>query len=151
MKKLLIALAALAAVTAAPVALADVWINPGFYSYHFDKEKNLNNNNHGFGIEARMNNTYSLTAGVFENSDRQTSHYIGAYIMPFQVGALKAGAAVGAFDGYPKMRDGGWFPALVPTMAVEGRRVGLNISYIPKIGDKVNSALSFQVKFNIAP
>jgi hypothetical protein len=151
MKKLLIALAALAAVAAAPVALADVWINPGFYSYHFDKEKNLNNSNHGFGIEARMNNTYSLTAGVFENSDRQTSHYIGAYIMPFQVGALKAGAAVGAFDGYPKMRDGGWFPALVPTMAVEGRRVGLNISYIPKIGDKVNSALSFQVKFNIAP
>ena len=148
MKKLLLALAVL---VAAPAALADIWVNPGFYSHHFDTSKNLNNNNHGFGVEASVTDTYSLTAGVFENSDRATPHYIGAYVMPFKVGALKAGAAVGAFDGYPKMRDGGWFPALIPTMAIEGRRLGLNISYTPKIGDKVNSALSFQVKFNIAP
>lgn len=148
MKKLLLALAVLVAATAAQ---ADIWVNPGFYSHHFDTSKNLNNNNHGFGVEASVTDTYSLTAGVFENSDRATSHYIGAYVMPFKVGALKAGAAVGAFDGYPKMRDGGWFPALIPTMAIEGRRLGLNISYTPKIGDKVNSALSFQVKFNIAP
>jgi hypothetical protein len=148
MKKLLLALAVVAA---APGAVADVWVNPGFYSHHFDSSKNLNNNNHGFGVEATITNTYSLTAGVFENSDRATSHYLGAYVMPFNVGSVKAGAAVGAFNGYPKMRDGGWFPAVVPTMAIEGRRLGLNISYTPKIGDKVNSALSFQVKFNIAP
>ena len=148
MKKLFLALAV---ATMASAAWADVWINPGFYSYHFDKSKNLNNNNQGFGVEASISKTYSITAGVFENSDRETSHYIGAYVMPFQMGALKAGAAIGAFDGYPKMRDGGWFPAILPIMAIEGRRVGLNISYTPKIGDKLNSALSFQVKFNIAP
>jgi hypothetical protein len=148
MKKLLLALAVVAG---APAALADIWVNPGFYSHHFDTSKNLNNNNHGLGVEATITDTYSLTAGVFENSDRQTSHYVGAYVMPFKLGALKAGAAVGAFDGYPKMRDGGWFPAIVPAIAIEGRRLGLNISYTPKIGDKVNSALSFQVKFNIAP
>jgi hypothetical protein len=148
MKQLVLAFAI---VFAAPAAMADVWVNPGFYSYHFDKSKDLNNNNHGFGLEASITDTYSLTAGVFENSDRQTSRYIGAYVMPFRLGALKAGAAVGAFDGYPKMRDGGWFPALVPTMSIEGRRLGLNISYTPKIGDKLNSALSFQVKFNLAP
>ncbi|WP_310614862.1 hypothetical protein [Limnohabitans sp.] len=148
MKQLLLALAVVAA---APAAWADVWVNPGFYSHHFDKSKDLNNNNHGFGVEASISKTYSLTAGVFENSNRATSHYIGAYVMPFQMGAFKAGAAVGAFDGYPKMREGGWFPAAIPTMAFEGRRVGLNISYTPKIGDKVSSALSFQVKFNIAP
>jgi hypothetical protein len=147
MKKIALALAVVAA---APAALADVWVNPGFYSHHFDTSKNLNNNNHGFGVEATITNTYSLTAGVFENSDRATSHYLGAYVMPFKVGSVKAGAAVGAFNGYPKMRDGGWFPAIVPTMAIEGRRLGLNISYTPKIGDKVNSTLSFQVKFNIA-
>ncbi len=148
MKKLLLALTILAA---APAALADIWINPGFYSHHFDKEKNLNNNNHGFGVEASINNTYSLTAGVFENSDRETSHYLGAYIMPFQRGSFKAGAAVGVFDGYPQMREGGWFPAVVPTVAIEGRRFGLNVFVIPKIGDKVSSALSLQVKYNIAP
>jgi hypothetical protein len=138
-------------VAAAPAALADVWINPGFYSHHLDKSKDLNNHNHGFGVETTISNTYSLTAGVFENSDRETSHYIGAYVMPFQRGAFKAGAAVGAFNGYPKMHEGGWFPAVIPSMAIEGRRVGLNVFLIPKIGDKVNSALSFQVKFNIAP
>ncbi len=148
MKKLLFALIVAGA---APAALAEVWVNPGFYSHHFDKSKDLNNNNTGFGVEATISNTYSLTAGVFENSNRETSHYIGAYVMPFQRGAFKAGAAVGAFDGYPKMREGGWFPAIVPTMAIEGRRVGLNVFLIPKIGDKVNSALAFQVKFNIAP
>ena len=148
MKKLL---PVLAMVAAAPAALADVWINPGFYSHHFDKSKDLNNHNHGFGVETTISNTYSLTAGVFENSDRETSHYIGAYVMPFQRGAFKAGAAVGAFNGYPKMHEGGWFPAVIPSMAIEGRRVGLNVFLIPKIGDKVNSALSFQVKFNIAP
>ncbi|PQA80155.1 hypothetical protein C5F52_26520 [Limnohabitans sp. TS-CS-82] len=148
MKKLLLALAVVAA---APAALADIWINPGFYSHHFDKSKNLNNSNTGFGVEATISSTYSLTAGVFENSNRATSHYVGAYVMPFKVGALKAGAAVGAFDGYPKMRNGGWFPAVVPTMAIEGRRVGLNISLIPKVSDNVNSAIAFQLKFNIAP
>jgi hypothetical protein len=148
MKQLVLALAV---VVAAPAAFADIWVNPGFYSHHFDKEKNLNNNNHGFGVEATVSKTYSLTAGVFENSNRQTSHYVGAYVMPFQVGALKAGVAVGAFDGYPLMREGGWFAAVVPTMAIEGRRLGLNVSLIPKIGDKVNSAIAFQVKFNIAP
>ena len=95
MKQLVLALAAVAA---APAALADIWINPGFYSQHFDKSKNLNDNNRGFGVEASINNTYSVTAGVFENSNRETSHYIGAYVMPFQRGAFKAGAAVGAFD-----------------------------------------------------
>jgi hypothetical protein len=148
MKKLVLALTVMAAV---PAAWADIWINPGFYSHHFDTSKNLNNNNHGFGVEATITDMYSLTAGVFENSDRATSHYVGAYVMPFRVGALKAGAAVGVFDGYPKMHEGGWFPAVVPTMAIEGRRVGLNISFIPKVGDRVNSALSFQVKFNLAP
>jgi hypothetical protein len=148
MKKLLLAIAIL---LAAPAAMADVWLNPGFFSYHFDKEKNLNNNNHGFGVEASISKTYSLTAGVFENSNRATSHYIGAYVMPFQRGAFKAGAAVGGFDGYPNMREGGWFPAIVPTVAIEGRRVGLNISYTPKIGEKINSVVSFQVKFNVAP
>ena len=79
MKKLLLALIVAGA---APAALAEVWVNPGFYSHHFDKSKNLNNSNHGLGVEATINHTYSLTAGVFENSNRATSHYIGAYVMP---------------------------------------------------------------------
>jgi hypothetical protein len=147
MKQLLLALL----LVTAPVAWADIWVNPGFYSHHFDKSKNLNNNNAGFGVEATITPVYSLTAGVFKNSERASSHYIGAYVMPFQVGSVKAGAAVGVFDGYPQKNQGGWFAAVVPTMAIEGPRVGLNISFVPKVGDSVNSALAFQLKFKIAP
>ena len=28
---------------------SEVWLNPGFYSYHFESDLNLNNNNLGFG------------------------------------------------------------------------------------------------------
>ena len=136
---------------ATPATFAGVWVNPGFYSHHFDQNKNLQNHNLGFGVEVNLSPVYSLTAGVFDNSDRATSRYVGAYVMPFQMGALKAGAAVGMFDGYPKMRNGGWFPAAVPTLAIEGPRLGLNISFVPKVADKLNSAVSFQFKFNIAP
>lgn len=149
MKKLLVALGIASVLI--PSVQAQVWVNPGFYSHHFDKEKNLNNNNQGLGVEVGITETYSLTAGVFENSDRATSRYLGAYVMPYRVGALKAGLAVGAFNGYPKMREGGWFPAVVPTLAIEGPRIGLNVSFVPKIGDRVNSALTFQVKFKLAP
>ena len=148
MKKLILALFITAT---SPMVWADVWLNPGFYTHHFERDKNLNNNNGGFGIEATITDTYSLTAGVFHNSDRVTSHYIGAYVMPVKVGYVKLGAAVGAFDGYPQMRNGGWFPALVPTMAIEGRRLGLNVSFVPRVGDSVHSALSFQIKYNVAP
>ncbi len=148
MKKALIAIAIAAA---APAAMADVWINPGFYSYHLQRDKGFNNVNTGLGFEASLTKTYSVTAGFFHNSDRETSRYVGVYAMPFQVGAFKAGAAIGAFDGYPKMRDGGWFPAIIPTVAYEGPRFGLNVSVIPTVGDKLHGAVTFQLKYKLTP
>jgi hypothetical protein len=148
MKKLCMALAIAAA---APAALADVWVNPGFYSYHLQRDKGFNNVNTGLGFEAPLSNTYSVTAGFFHNSDRETSRYVGLYAMPLQIGAFKAGAAIGAFDGYPKMRDGGWFPAVIPTVAFEGSHLGLNVSFIPTVGDKLHGAVTFQLKYKITP
>ena len=142
---------ALAIAAAAPVALADVWVNPGFYSYHLQRDKGFNNVNTGLGFEAPLSNTYSVTAGFFHNSDRETSRYVGLYAMPVQIGAFKAGAAIGAFDGYPKMRDGGWFPAVIPTVAFEGSHLGLNVSFIPTVGDKLHGAVTFQLKYKITP
>ena len=149
MKQLLRALILAAAFASS--AQAGVWVNPGFYSYHFDTSKNLNNHNQGLGVEVEVSDSYSLTAGVFENSDRATSRYLGAYVMPYRSGALKAGLAVGVFNGYPQMREGRWFPAAIPTLAIEGPRVGLNVSFVPKVGDHVQSALAFQIKFKLLP
>lgn len=148
MKKLLLALF----VTLwASTAWAEIWINPGFYSYHFERDKGFNNVNTGLGLEVYLTDNYSLTAGFFENSDRATSRYVGLYAMPFKIGGFKLGTAVGAFDGYPRVRQGGWFPALIPTAAFEGKQFGLNVGFVPTIGDRLHGALTFQVKYNLLP
>jgi hypothetical protein len=152
MKKLLLALAVAAVLPAAQaVDWARTWVNPGFYSYHFERDKNLNNVNTGLGIEVPLSDMYSLTAGVFENSDRATSHYVGLYVMPFDIGPFKAGAVVGGFNGYPNANHGGWFPAIIPVVALEGRQLGLNVSFVPTVQDKLHGAISFQLKYRFKP
>jgi hypothetical protein len=152
MKLILLVLAAASVLPAAhAVDLARTWVNPGFYSLHFERDKHLNNLNTGLGIEVPLNDTYSLTAGVFDNSDRATSHYLGVYVMPFHLGPFKAGAVVGGFNGYPNANHGGWFPAIIPVLALEGRQLGMNVSFVPTVQDKLHGAISFQVKYRFQP
>ena len=131
--------------------LKRTWFNPGFYSYHLQKDKGLENVNPGFGIEVPINNTYSFTAGVFHNSDRATSRYVGVYVMRYQLGPFKAGAVVGGFDGYPQAFNGGWFPAIIPVLALERQQLGLNVAFIPTVGDRLHGAVSFQLKYRFNP
>ncbi|SFM73795.1 hypothetical protein [Variovorax sp. OV329] len=153
---LLLALAALPAAGQAQETASDagsssevlsrLWLNPGFYSWHWDRDKNLEDANPGFGVEYVLDDEWSLTAGTFKNSDRERSNYIGAYYMPLQWQGFRFGAAVGAFDGYPNYKDGGWFPALIPTVAYESRYWGLNVGVIPSYKDRLYGAISFQLK-----
>lgn len=129
--------------------LAETWLNPGFYSWHFQRDKNLNDSNPGLGVEYRFSTVASVTAGRFYNSDRRYSNYAGIYYQPFSLGPLRLGAAVGAFDGYPKMRNGGWFLAAIPAVSVEYRRIGLNLGIIPTYKDRLYGALSFQLKLKV--
>lgn len=129
--------------------LSETWLNAGFYSYHFQRDKNLNDSNPGLGAEYRFSTVASATAGRFYNSDRAYSNYLGVYYQPFRVGPLRVGAVVGGFNGYPKMRDGGWFPALIPTVSYEYERVGLNIAIVPSYKDRLYGALSFQLKLKV--
>jgi len=127
--------------------LSQVWINPGFYSYHFDRNADLADANPGLGIEWPLSQTWSLTAGGFRNSNRERSYYVGAYWMPIEVWGVKLGAALGAFDGYPNYRDGGWFPAVIPTAAMEGRHFGLNVAILPELKNRLYGAVTFQLKY----
>jgi hypothetical protein len=152
MKKLILALATAAVLPAAQaVDLARTWVNPGFYSFHFERDKNLNNVNTGLGIEVPLSNTYAFTAGVFKNSNRATSHYVGLYVMPFDIGPFKAGAVVGGFNGYPNANQGGWFPALIPVIALEGQQLGMNVSFVPTVQNQLHGAISFQLKYRFKP
>ena len=79
----------------------ELWLNPGFYSYHFQKDKGFNNSNFGLGGEYRFTTTSAAMLGIFDNSDRQTSRYIGWLWQPLASGPVRIGAVAGAIDGYP--------------------------------------------------
>jgi hypothetical protein len=129
--------------------LAELWLNPGFYSYHFDRDKDLNGNNYGLGAEYRFSTVASATAGRFYNSDRYYSNYAGLYYQPWAIGPVRIGAVVGGFNGYPKMHDGGWFLAAIPMLSYEYGRVGLNVAIVPSYKDRLYGAISFQLKLKV--
>ncbi len=124
----------------------ELWLNPGFYSYHYQRDKGLNDSNPGFGAEYRFSTVASATAGRFYNSDREYSNYLGAYYQPVALGTVRIGAAFGGFNGYPRMRDGGWFLAAVPVLSFDYRRVGINVSIVPSYKDRLYGAISLQLK-----
>ena len=130
-----------------PAPLSQVWVNPGFYSYHFETDAGLRNGNPGLGFEWPVSPMVSLTAGRFRNSDNALSNYVGAYVMPWNLGGWRIGAVVGGFDGYPNAYHGGWFPALIPVVAYEKGHLGLNVAFVPTIENRLHGAITFQVKF----
>ncbi|MCS0580651.1 hypothetical protein NX784_03515 [Massilia pinisoli] len=128
---------------------SELWIDSGFATYHFDHDKNLNGGNRGIGVEYRFSGTMAAAAGRFVNSDRYYSNYAGVLWQPYALGPVRLGAAIAAFDGYPKMRDRGWFPAVIPTFTYEYQRVGLNVGVIPTYKDRLYGGISVQLKVKL--
>ena len=146
-----------AATTPAEVAPEEsglqVWFNPGIYSQHFDSGKGLRNNNIGLGAEVLLARDHELMGGSFINSNRARTHYAAYEWRPlhwqfagFNIGA---GIAVGAFDGYPNYRNGAWFVAPLPMLAIEGKTFGANISLIPTVANRFDGALAVQIKLRV--
>ena len=130
-----------------------VWISPSIYSQHFDSSKNLRNNNPGLSVEVALARDHALIGGSYINSNRARTRF-GAYEwrpLHWQVVGLNvdAGVALGAFDGYPNYRNGGWFIAPLPVVSVEGRYFGVNLSVIPTIRNRLDGALAVQFKFRV--
>jgi hypothetical protein len=130
-----------------------VWLNAGLFSYHFDRSLDLREDNVGFGAEVLVVPDHALMAGSYINSNRARTHY-GAYQwrplhwQPADIN-VNAGIVVGAFDGYPNMRDGGWFIGAMPVLSVEGKRFGANFTVVPTIKDRINGAVAVQLKLRV--
>lgn len=62
---------------------------------------------------------------------------------------VSAGIAAGAFDGYPRYQNGGWFGATLPMLGVEGDRSGANLAIIPNIPNRLSRAVALQIKLRI--
>ena len=127
----------------------ELWLNPGFLSYHWQRDKDLNGDNYGIGADYRFTTVLSATAGEFYNSNRETSKYAGIYYQPIALGPVRFGAALGGFNGYPNEKNGGWFLAAIPVLSYEYERVGLNLMIVPSYKDRLYGSLSFQLKLKV--
>jgi hypothetical protein len=140
---------ALADEAPAPGFTSELWLNVGMLSRHFDRAADFNELNLGLGGEYRLSSSTALTAGFFRNSNRRRSHYLGWYWQPLRLGPLRLGAAFGALDGYPRMWDGHWFPVAIPALSAESGRFGANLLLIPGYKDRLDGALSLQLKWRV--
>ena len=133
-------------------AAQEVWINPGFVSYHFPKHGlGFNNFNTGLGAEWRQSSDVSWSGGFFHNSDWARSYYAGAYWTPLHWAGWRWGAFVGLINGYPQMLDGGVFPFLTPVATREWDQWGVGMSLLPEYENRLHGALTVQVKYKWKP
>lgn len=124
-----------------------LWINVGGVSQHFDNATALNQENFGYGVEYQVDRNRYLVLGAYRNSVHADTRYFGGAWMPLSYKAFKLGAIAGVVNGYKDMRNGGYFPVILPVLAVEGGRVGANFVYIPSIAAKVSGAVAMQLKY----
>jgi hypothetical protein len=133
-------------------AAQEVWINPGFVSYHFPKHGlSFNNFNPGLGAEWRQSSDVSWSGGFFHNSDWARSYYAGAYWTPLHWAGWRWGAFVGLINGYPQMLDGGVFPFLTPVATREWDQWGVGMSLLPDYENRLHGAFTVQVKYKWKP
>ena len=130
-----------------------VWLNAGTLSYHFDRSEDFREDNIGFGAGVWLAERHAAMAGTFINSDGARSHYAAYQWRPLRWHAgdvwFGAGLTVGGFDGYPRYRDGAWFPAVLPALSIEWGRIGANLYIVPTIPDRLDGALSLQLKLRV--
>jgi hypothetical protein len=129
----------------------EVWLNGGVLSYHFRRDQDYREENWGFGAEALLARRHAVLAGTYLNSENSRSHYFGYEYRPFvrerNDVRVSAGIAFAVVDGYPSTRDGNWFPAAIPRLNVEGKRIGASVLLLPNF--KQGPAIAFELKLKV--
>lgn len=128
------------------VKASKLWVTPGAVSYHFNRDKEYNERNFGFGIEYSLNKNWSVLAGQYQNSIGGVSKYGLVGYTPWHPNRyISVGALAGAVTGYHTNKSA--MLAVLPLVAVNFRHVGVNISFIPPVSKKVGGAVGVQFKF----
>ncbi len=128
-------------------------------AYHFDRSRNFNEKNWGFGFEydfERSGNWIPLVTGsTFKDSNNQTSNYLGGGTKyRFMLGAGESSwhldAGVVAFLMTRKDYNGKkpFFGAL-PFISVGNEYVAVNATYIPSVSPKFASLMFFQLMIKV--
>lgn len=124
----------------------DVWLDLNLTSLHTKPEQGLNRQNYGAGIEYRTGDILYMI-GAYRNSYEATSAYVLAGWTPLSLGSFRAGALIGAINGYPALNNGGVTKAFAGIIQIEGKNVGMNIVLIPPAIKDSPVTLGFQIKF----
>lgn len=124
------------------------WASATIGSKHFGGEpgKDYNERNWGLGGEHCLGTVLGIpvrgAAGFFRNSKRIDSFYWGGSATFFRAGPVHAGIAAMLVSGY----EIDPIKAVFPVLAIEGERIGVNLSYFPKTSDNV-AAVGLQLKW----
>ncbi len=96
---------------------------------------------------------HAVMAGSFINSDGMRSQYGAYWWRPmhwkFSQAGVHAGIVAAALNGYPNYRNGDWFVAPIPAIAIEGDRIGANVMIVPTIKNRVQGAIAVQIKVRV--
>ncbi len=129
-------------------------------AYHFDRSRNFNEQNWGYGFEynfePRGKWTPLLTGSSFKDSRNHTSNYLGGgvktrYMLGSGDTGLHIDVGVVAFlmtrKDYKNNRP---FLGALPFISVGNEYVAINATYIPKISPKHARLLFFQLMIKVA-
>jgi hypothetical protein len=125
------------------------WVAATFASKHLSESKSgkdYNERNYGLGGENCLGTLAGVpvrgVAGFFRNSNRIDSLYVGFSATLVKFGPVSAGIAAVLVSGYEVEP----LKAPFPVVAIEGEKLGANISFFPKSRD-TGAALGFQIKW----
>lgn len=116
------------------------WLVGSGVAVHLDGKDYCNDITTGLGLETVEENVRS-SVGFYRNSNCHWSAYIGRGWTPLHYGPVSLGVLVGAVTGY----DMAITPVGALLASIEGKKLGLNVSYIPPLKDSGN-VLWFQIK-----
>ncbi len=104
------------------------------FTRHFpDADPDLNERNHGLGLEYMLQKDVALTAGFFNNSFKKDTVYVGVVYTPFRVAGLHTGLVLGldVSGGYDSVNP--FHPVIGALRFSTGGEspVGFNVDILP--------------------
>lgn len=119
------------------------WLHTGALTYHFDRDADRNGNNLGIGAEYRFTEKHWIGGGVFRNSYRDVSPYLGYAYVPWRWNNVLLGGSIGVVSNY-ESDDRRPTLFMLPVIAYDWKHVGVNILLVPFTNGLIGAQFKFR-------